>query len=78
METLKRFEPIALLLMFLGALNWGILGITDGETNVLAEVFGTGTLIDVVYVVIGVAGLVMIPRLMDAFHMGHGAHPRGV
>ena len=78
METLKRFEPIALLVMFLGALNWGILGITDGETNVLAEVFGTGTLIDVVYVLIGLAGLMMLPRLMDAFHMGHGAHPRGV
>lgn len=78
METLKRFEPVALLVMFLGALNWGVLGITNGETNVLAEIFGTGTLTDIVYVVIGLAGLVMIPRLMDAFHMGHGAHPRGV
>ena len=78
METLKRFEPIALLLMFVGALNWGILGITDGETNVLAEIFGTGTLIDIVYVVIGVAALVMTPRLMESFHLGHGGHPRGV
>jgi uncharacterized membrane protein YuzA (DUF378 family) len=78
METLKRFEPIALLVMFLGALNWGILGITDGETNVLSEVFGTGTLTDVVYVVIGVAGLVMLPRVMEAFHLSGGAHPRGV
>ena len=55
MEMLKRFEPFALLLMFIGALNWGILGITDGETNVLAEIFGTGTLTDVIYVVIGVS-----------------------
>ena len=78
MEMLKRFEPIALMLMFLGALNWGILGITDGETNVLAEIFGTGTLTDVVYVVIGVAALVWVPRLMDAFHLGHGPHPHGV
>ncbi len=75
---LKRFEPFALMLMFLGALNWGILGITDGETNVLAEIFGTGTLTDVVYIVIGVAALVWLPRLMDAFHLGHGAHPHGV
>jgi uncharacterized membrane protein YuzA (DUF378 family) len=78
MEMLKRFEPFALMLMFLGALNWGILGITDGETNVLAEIFGTGTLTDVVYIVIGVAALVWLPRLMDAFHLGHGAHPHGV
>jgi uncharacterized membrane protein YuzA (DUF378 family) len=78
MEMLKRFEPIALMLMFIGALNWGILGITDGETNVLAEIFGTGTLTDVVYVVIGVAALLWVPRLMETFHLGHGPHPRGV
>ena len=78
MEMLKRFEPFALMLMILGALNWGILGITDGETNVLAEVFGTGTLTDVVYIVIGVAALVWVPRLLEAFHIGHGPHPRGV
>ena len=32
------------MIVFLGALNWGILGVTDGETNVLSEIFGTGTL----------------------------------
>lgn len=75
---LKRFEPFALMLMFIGALNWGILGVTDGETNVLSEIFGTGTLTDVIYVVIGVAALLWLPRLLDAFHLGHGPHPRGV
>ena len=78
MEMLKRFEPVALVLMFIGALNWGILGITDGETNVLAEIFGTGTLTDIVYVVIGVAALMWVPRLLEAFHLGDGPHPRGV
>lgn len=78
MEMLKRFEPFALLLMLIGALNWGIVGITDGETNVLSEIFGTGTLTDVIYVLIGVAALVWVPRLMEAFHLGHGPHPRGV
>lgn len=78
MEMLKRFEPLALMLMLIGALNWGILGITDGGTNVLAEIFGTGTLTNVVYVVIGVAALVWVPRLMEALHLGgHGPHPRG-
>ena len=78
MEMLKRFEPFALLLMLIGALNWGIVGITDGETNVLSEIFGTGTLTDVIYVLIGVAALISVPRLMEAFHLGHGPHPRGV
>jgi uncharacterized membrane protein YuzA (DUF378 family) len=76
MEMLKRFEPFALFLMFLGALNWGILGVTD--TNVLAEIFGTGTLTEVIYVAIGVAALIWLPALMDRLHIGHGPHPRGV
>ena len=27
MEMIKRFEPFALLVMILGALNWGVLGL---------------------------------------------------
>jgi uncharacterized protein len=76
MEMLKRFEPLALLLMIVGALNWGILGLTD--TNVVAEIFGTGIVTDVIYVLVGLAGLMSVPKLMDAFHIGHGPHPRGV
>ena len=54
MEMIKRIEPFALLVMVLGALNWGIIGITDGDTNVLSKIFGDGTLLNVVYVVVGV------------------------
>ena len=78
MEMLKRFEPLAALILFIGAINWGILGLTGGETNVLAEIFGTGTLLDVVYVIVGVAALMFVPRLMEEFHLGRGPHPRGV
>ncbi|MEK6278088.1 MAG: DUF378 domain-containing protein [Actinomycetota bacterium] len=75
---IKRFEPFALLVMVLGALNWGVIGLTDGDTNVLSEIFGTGTLLNVVYVVVGVAGVVYIPKLLEALHLGGGAvHPRG-
>ena len=74
---LKRLSSPALVIVFLGALNWGILGVTDGETNVLFEIFGSGTLLNVIYVVVGVAGLVFVPKLMEALHIG-GPHPRGV
>jgi uncharacterized membrane protein YuzA (DUF378 family) len=77
MEMLRRFEPLVLFLMIVGALNWGIVGLTGGDTNVLSDIFGTDTLIDIVYVVIGVAGLFAIPRLLDALHIGAGPHPRG-
>jgi len=77
MEMLKRLEPVALLLMFIGALNWGIVGITNGGTNVLSSIFGSGTLLNVVYVLVGVSALVFVPRLMEALHI-RGAHPGGV
>jgi len=76
MEMIKRFEPIALLLMVLGALNWGMVGLFD--TNVISDVFGSGTVTDVVYVVVGVSGLLYIPRLLESLHIGgHAPHPRG-
>ncbi|MFL5869499.1 MAG: DUF378 domain-containing protein [Solirubrobacterales bacterium] len=76
METIKKLEPLALFLMILGALNWAILALFD--TNVVAEIFGTGTFTDVVYVVFGVSALVLVPRLMDELRLGRGPHPRGV
>lgn len=78
MEAFKRFEPLALVLMIIGALNWGILGITAGETNVLGQIFGTGTLTDVVYVVIALGGLMFVPKLMEMLHLGDRPRPHGV
>ena len=76
MEFIKRSEPIWLALMVIGALNWGIVGLFD--TNVVEEILGTGTATDVVYVVIGIAGLLMVPRLFEELRMGtHRAHPTG-
>ena len=76
MEMIKRLEPLALFLMILGALNWAILALFD--TNVVTEIFGTGTATDVVYVVFGVSALVLVPRLIDELHLGRGPHPRGI
>lgn len=76
MEFIKRTEPIWLALIVIGALNWGIVGLFD--TNVVEEIFGTGTLTDVVYVVVGFAGLMMVPRLLQELRIGtHRAHPTG-
>jgi uncharacterized protein len=76
MEMVKRFEPAALLVMVLGALNWGMVGLFD--TNVISDVFGGGTLTDIVYVVVGVCGLLYIPRLLESLHIGgRTPHPRG-
>ncbi len=76
MEFVRRLEPLALFLLIVAALNWAIIALFD--TNVITEVFGTGTLTDVVYVVFGVSGLMLVPRLMEELHLGQGPHPRGV
>ena len=77
MEMIRRLEPIALLVMVVGALNWGMVGLFD--TNVISDVFGNGTVTDAIYVVVGVCGLLYIPRLLDSLHIGgHSPHARGV
>jgi len=76
MEFVRRLEPLALFLLIVAALNWAIIALFD--TNVITEVFGTGTLTDVIYVVFGVSGLMLVPRLMEELHLGQGPHPRGV
>jgi uncharacterized membrane protein YuzA (DUF378 family) len=76
MEMIKRFEPLALLLMMLVAFNWAIDALFD--YNVISEIFGSGTARDVAYVVVGVAALIFVPRLLEELRLtGHGAHPRG-
>lgn len=76
MEMLKRFDPLWLLLMVLGGLNWGIVAIFD--TNVFSEVFGAGTLRDVAYGVVGFAALMYVPRALAALHLDFDRlHPHG-
>jgi uncharacterized membrane protein YuzA (DUF378 family) len=77
MEFIKRVEPVWLALVVIGALNWGIVGLFD--TNVVEEILGSGTAADVVYVIVGLAGLAMMPRLFEDLRLGaHRAHPTGV
>lgn len=72
MTYIKRLEPMWLLIVILGCLNWAAVALFD--TNVVSEIFGTGTATDVVYVVIGFAALMFVPRLMEDMHVGRHAH----
>jgi uncharacterized membrane protein YuzA (DUF378 family) len=76
MEFMKRLEPLWLTLVVVGALNWLIVGLFD--TNVVTEIFGSGTASDVVYVIVGIAGIAMLPRLFaDVRVAGGRTHPTG-
>jgi uncharacterized membrane protein YuzA (DUF378 family) len=80
MESLKRLEPLGLLVLILGGLNWAVIALFND--NVLSDVLGNGTVRDVGYCVVGFAALVFIPRLLamtsleDRIHIGP-MHPRG-
>lgn len=76
MDVLKRTEPLWLALVVIGALNWGLVGLF--EFNLVEEIFGTGTVTDIVYVIVGVAALMMLPRLFEEFRVStHRTHPTG-
>jgi uncharacterized membrane protein YuzA (DUF378 family) len=76
MEFMKRLEPLWLTLVVIGALNWLMVGLFD--TNVVTEIFGSGTASDVVYVIVGIAGLAMLPRLFEDVRLAGGrTHPTG-
>ena len=72
MEFIKRLEPLWLFLVIVGGLNWAIVALFD--TNVLSEIFGSGTLLDVVYCIVGFAALMFIPRLASEMHLTDKMH----
>ena len=76
MELIRRTEPVWLALVIVGALNWGLVGLF--EFNLVEEIFGAGTVVDVIYAIVGLAGLMMVPRLLEDFRIGtHRTRPTG-
>jgi len=74
MDLLKRLDPLWIGLLIVGGLNWAILALFD--TNVVAEIFGTGTAADVVYVLVGLAAVMFVPRLFENMQApGRRTHP---
>jgi uncharacterized membrane protein YuzA (DUF378 family) len=72
MTFLKRMEPLWLLVVIIGCLNWAVLALFD--TNMVSEVFGSGTATDVAYCVIGFAALMFVPRLLEDMHITDRMH----
>ena len=74
MDLLKRLDPLWIVLLIVGGLNWAILALFD--TNVVTEIVGTGTAADVVYVLVGLAALMIAPRLFETMQAtGRRTHP---
>lgn len=56
---------IAVLLVVIGGINWGVIGVTgrvgDG-LNLVTFLLGTGILTNIVYILVGIAALYILLR----------------
>ena len=61
---MKVIDKIALVLIIIGAINWGLIGIFN--FNLVAAIFGDMTvLLRIIYGLVGVSGLWGIKLLFD-------------
>lgn len=61
---MKILEKVALVFVIIGALNWGLIGIFD--FNLVTFLFGDMTILSrIVYIIIGICGIVDIFMLFD-------------
>lgn len=49
---------LALALIIVGAINWGLVGVAD--LNLVTTVFGNGWVTKLIYVLVGLSGLAML------------------
>ena len=63
-EKMKVIDKIALLLIIIGAINWGLIGIFD--FNLVDTIFGTMSIVSrIIYALVGISGLWGIKLLFD-------------
>jgi len=58
MRKLSTLGMIALVLVIIGGLNWGLVGALD--FNLVALLFGTSIIAKIVYILVGVSAIYMI------------------
>ena len=61
---MRIVDKIALVLIIIGAINWGLVGIFD--FNLVDSIFGTMSVISrIIYALVGISGLWGIKLLFD-------------
>jgi hypothetical protein len=54
-EVMRRLKYVALVLVVIGGLNWGLYGLFD--LDLIALLLGTGVLAQLIYTLVGVGAL---------------------
>ena len=64
---MRTLEIIAVALTIIGAINWGLIGLFD--FNLVALIFGgaEGLFTKIIYILVGIAGLLDIKVLIELF-----------
>ena len=61
---MKTIDTIALILIIIGAINWGLVGIFN--FNLVDTLFGTMSVISrIIYILVGISGLWGIKLIFD-------------
>jgi len=62
---MKTLQIIAITVMIIGAVNWGLIGLFDFD--LVATIFGGMTTMGakIVYILVGISGLISIKTLVD-------------
>ena len=61
---MKAIDNIALVLIIIGAINWGLVGLFN--FNLVDTIFGTMSVISrIIYILVGISGLWGIKLLFD-------------
>ncbi len=67
-NKLSMLEMIAMILMIIGGLNWGLVGIMD--VDLVASILGAGSLLSrIVYVLVGLSAIyvaITMPKMRKA------------
>ena len=58
---MKAVDVLALVLVIVGALNWGLVG--GFQFNLVTALFGQTILASIVFVLVGIAGIYLVARL---------------
>lgn len=63
---MQILQKVALVLIIIGAINWGLVGLFD--FNLVSTLFGADTIITkIIYVLVGIAGVMDISLLFNDY-----------
>ena len=66
-EIMEGLQKICLVFTIIGAIVWGIIGLFN--FNLVEALFGTSILSRIVYIIVGVCGLINIGTLFSHIEM---------